>query len=85
MAYVSGGNLAGTEPQLGEITKEAETSDDFFQSPSFHVGNHKPTLGEYEYYANLKREAERNGSSGNGLVSSSILVLVIIADTPSQH
>jgi hypothetical protein len=66
MAYVSAGNLAGTEPQNGEIVKEKETSDDFFQSPSFHVGNHKPTMGEYEYYANIKREAELNGTTVTG-------------------
>jgi hypothetical protein len=88
MAYVGAANLAGTEPQLGEI---ARRSNEFFEKNGLHdhqivpdYARVKPSLSEYEYYAQLKRDSERDGTSGNGYVFA-ISFLLLFASLISNH
>jgi amino acid permease len=65
MAFVSPANLAGED--VKDVSMDSKEKMDFIE-PSHGIApdGHVPTLGEYQYYARLKRDAERGGYSGNG-------------------
>ena len=57
----SGANLAGTEYQTNPLSERSTAVDGVLD-----LQHYKPSLSELEYYAAIKRESERNGTSGNG-------------------
>ena len=70
MAYVSGANMAGTDPTAPNISTKDTADEMMHPSHAVRADGLRPSLGEYRYYADIKREAERNGTDGNGCVSN---------------